>query len=90
LAAAGSAADASPSKRDQTPTLPPTGEAELGPLERVGMNGSDDRECRGGRPPPVITRGGSNSPQGVRGGFGGGRGGGSASKPMPALVVVSE
>lgn len=78
----------SPSEREQSPTPPPprTGEAEGGLLERIDMNVTDDRGRGRGRPPRGTIRGGPNSRRGVRGGFSGGRGRGSASGPTPILL----
>ena len=78
----------SPSEREQSPTPPPprTGEAEVGLLDRIDMNETDDRGRGRGRPPPGTIRGGPNSRRGVRGGFSGGRGRGSASGPTPKLL----
>jgi hypothetical protein len=74
----------SPSERDQTSASSPRhGEVEIGLLDRMNMNETDDRSRRGrGRPPPGTTRGGPSTRRGTRGGSSSGRGRGST----PALL----
>jgi len=73
----------SPSERDQPSTSSPThGEVEIGLLDRMNMNETEDRRRGRGRPPPGAARGGPSTRRGTRGGSSGGRGRGSA----PALL----
>jgi hypothetical protein len=75
-------------ERERTPTPPPrTGEMESGGLlRRIEMNVTDDRGRGRGRLAPGTIRGGPNTRRGMRGGFSGGRGRGTASGPTPALL----
>ncbi|KAH9971146.1 hypothetical protein BGW80DRAFT_1324296 [Lactifluus volemus] len=75
-------------ERERTPTPPPrTGEMEPGGLlGRIAMNVADDRGRGRGRLAPGTIRGGPNTRRGIRGGFSGGRGRGTAPGPTPALL----
>ena len=78
----------SPSDRDRTPTPPPRlAEAEVGLLDRIDMNATEDRGRGRGRVAHGATRGGPNPRRGLRGGLSGGRGRGTASGSTPALLT---
>ncbi|KAI9437611.1 hypothetical protein H4582DRAFT_287690 [Lactarius indigo] len=78
----------SPSDRDRTPTPPPrlAEAAEVGLLDRIDMNATEDRGRGRGRVPHGATRGGPNPRRGLRGGVSGGRGRGTVSGSTPALL----
>ncbi|KAH9069793.1 hypothetical protein EDB83DRAFT_2370621 [Lactarius deliciosus] len=80
----------SPSDRDRTPTPPPrlAEAAEVGLLDRIDMNATEDRGRGRGRVPHGATRGGPNPRRGMRGGpsGSGSRGRGTVSGSTPALL----
>ncbi|KAH8996434.1 hypothetical protein EDB86DRAFT_998338 [Lactarius hatsudake] len=79
----------SPSDRDRTPTPPPprlAEAAEVGLLDRIDMNTTEDRGRGRGRVSHGATRGGPNPRRGLRGGLSGSRGRGTVSGPTPVLL----
>ncbi|KAH9055535.1 hypothetical protein EDB87DRAFT_1640130 [Lactarius vividus] len=78
----------SPSDRDRTRTPSPrlAEAAEVGLLDRIDMNATEDRGRGRGRVPHGATRGGPNPRRGSRGGPSSNRGRGTVSGPTPVLL----
>jgi hypothetical protein len=76
----------SPSEHDPTPTSSSRQEeVEIGLLDRINMEGAENRGRGRGHPPPDTIRGGSNPRRGMRGSSNG-RGRSSGPGPKPALL----